>query len=242
MMKRSHLLLIALVFLTVCLFLSGCGKTSGGGGSKATIRGQILINGEPAGPDQVIHTVSANDKDYFDAIEENGYFSHGSGELDHEYCVPGKTITLNFIPTGEVAGVFSRTCVFEYVVKKGDNNLGQIDLGLYGFGLVEPEDGATFDLTAEKPTFKWTPYARPGITPEYRLNLNIPFLIFLIPIEKTTRETSVSLTGDEKVTVQGNEYGLKYVKNWSVCVEYQAGDRTIRHYSDRRTIQFPAED
>ena len=221
----------------LCLLLAGCGKNSGGS-SGTTIRGQIVINGQPAKPEQVNHKVWANDKWYLgNVISENGKFVHGNGLLDHEYCRPGSIVTLYF-EANEVTGAFRETYVYEYVVKKGDNNLGQIDLGLYGFGLTSPDDDVEIGQDNWPLEFKWTVYGRAGVKPTYRLNLNIPVLFTFVPIEKITEGTSVFINGNEKLTLLGLEFRLNQVQNWTVCVEYQAGDHTIRHYSESRKIKL----
>jgi|SRR5690554_1879171 len=235
-MKRLLPVVFTLGFLAICLFLSGCGKNGGGGGGDTTIRGQVVINNVPVSPDQVSHVVLANNKIYMgNVIAENGYFSHGSGELDFEYCIPGCTVTLVFMANESATGTFKETCVYEYTVQKGDNNLGKIDLGLHGFSLVSPEDNAEIGPEPWPPEFQWTAYGRTGITPEYCLNL---ICDVLVKIEKTTQDTSLILDGDEKVTFLGFEYDLSKVRGWGVHVAYQEGNHTIRHYSDIRNIEI----
>jgi hypothetical protein len=221
---------LALGALMICLIFSGCG--GGSSGSGVTIRGQVVINGEPAGSDKVSHYVLANGKTYGgDVISTNGYFSHGRVGLDQEFCIPGCTVTILFVSTDTMA--FKETYVYEYVVQDGDNNLGQIDLGLYGFSLVSPENEAKIGPDIWPPQFQWTAYERMDLTPEYRLNLRCDLFV---SIEKTTKDTSVILDGDETVTVIYGTYDLKNVQDWTVYVEYQQKNHTIRHWSETRNV------
>ncbi len=240
MVKRKRLL-FSLGILMICLSLLGCGGNGGGGGGNGggggvTIRGQVLINGKPASSDQVLHTVVANGKVYLGTtLSENGYFSHGSGSMDHEYCYPGCVVSLVFRPTGATTSAFSETRVYEYKVKAGDNNLGTIDIGLYGFALVSPEDDAEIGPDNWPPKFQWSAYQRTGITPEYIFSLGWGYAGSL---EITTEDTSVTVKGDESVTRPGfdEELGLDQATDWTVYVKYEERDHTIRHRSETRKI------
>ena len=140
--------------------------------------------------------VMANGTTYFgDVVSADGFFSHGSEGLDPEFCTPGHVVTLVF--TSSDAAAFETTYVYEYVVQAGDNDLGQIEIGLHGFSLTGPADGATVGPDPWPPQFQWTAYARTGITPQYSLYLLCDiFTSFMI----TTAATSVTLKGDETIT------------------------------------------
>lgn len=229
-MRRKRLL-FSLGILMICLSLFGC--VGNGGGSGATIRGQVLINGKPAGSDQVDHYVWANGKAYLyfpgTAISKNGNFSHGSGTMDHEYCYPGCIVSLVFTSTGTATAAFNETRIYEYEVKAGANNLGTIDIGLYGFDLLSPEDEAEIGPDPWPPEFQWSAYQRTGITPEYIFSLGWGYAG---SIEKTTQDTSITLKGDESV----GTLGLDQAREWMVYVEYEEKGHTIRHRSEERYI------
>ena len=149
-----------------------------------------MINGKPASSDQVLHTVVANGKVYFGTtLSENGYFSHGSGSMDHEYCYPGCVVSLVFRPTGATTSAFSETRVYEYKVKAGDNNLGTIDIGLYGFALVSPEDDAEIGPDNWPPSSNGRPISG-RYNPEYIFSLGWGYAGSL---EITTEDTSVTV-------------------------------------------------
>ncbi len=120
--------------------------------------------------------------------------------MDHEYCYPGCVVSLVFRPTETANATFSETRVYEYIVKAGDNNLGTIDMGLYGFELLSPEDNAEIGPDPWPPEFQWSAYQRTGIAPEYILSLGWGFAGSL---EITTQNTSIILKGDESVTRAG---------------------------------------
>lgn len=241
-MKRKRLLL-SFGIVMLCLSLFGCSSGPGGGGGSGTkIRGQVLINGQPARSNQVDHYIVANGKTYFDlpgkSISDNGYFSHSDIGLDSEFCYPGCVISLVFTANAETApGAFGETRIDNYIVKAGDNNFGTIDIGLHGFALVSPDDEAEVGPDPWPPQFQWSAYQRAGITPEYKLSLGrwyefLGAMIYNKLFEKTTQDTSVSLAGDENFA----ELDLDNINGWRVQVEYEEKGCTLQHVSETRKI------
>ena len=216
------------------LSLLGCGGNGGGGGGGVTIRGQVLINGSRH---QTKYSLClGNGKGYYGTTISENAFSHGSGEWMTSIVIPD-VLSLVFRPTGDTTQPSVRP-VSTSTVKAGDNNLGTIDIGLYGFALVSPEDDAEVGPDNWPPEFQWSAYQRTGITPEYIFSLGWGFAGSL---DITTQDTSVTLKGDESVTRPGYdvELGLDQAQDWTVYVKYEERGHAIRHRSEAQDYGIP---
>jgi len=233
MFRRRVLVLIGVI----CIFLvalSGCGGLDFL--NKTTISGQIVLNGT-ATNDCRMH-LYANDKTYFgDVIASNGRFSHSDTGLDKEFCVQGCVIDFAF--NSDAPGACDSTMIRNYVVVKGTNNLGTIEIGSKGLSLLEPAASASpSDLPV---TFSWNPYSDTSAA-------NLSYNLVLYNVTHTpfgdwknavwtsldTLGTTYELTRAE---LDGNEEG---VTHWSVVASFKRNGLYYEKTLEERPITLPA--
>lgn len=198
-MMWTALLVIILITLTGCGSGSNVGPTS--------IQGIVVIENVPQ--EGVTVKLYNNGTFYTTTTDESGYFSY-----DEQYCANGNRVSIIF-ESSEI--LWGHTAVIDYTVKKGVNEIGQIDLSNYGFGSLAP--GADQSINRIGGEFRWTPYNRPGFTPTYVLH-----------------------TFDDEVKLQGTSYTLDgtevfpsvpdgFSHIWTVSAEYNIRPGVlVRHY------------